>query len=226
MPKPSPTTDTPLGVAFDLDGTLVDPREGIVACLEYALERLEIDSPDPAELAKHIGPPLSVTFAKLLATDDPELIKKAVSIYRERFAVSGIFENSTYAGIPEVLDALRSAGMSLFVATSKPSNYTRKILTQCGIAASFRQIYGSEMDGTRAAKGELIKHLLKNEKLKPEELVVVGDRKHDIIGAHALGVRAVGVLWGYGSFEELDEAGADLYCRTPGDLPGLLTGQG
>lgn len=209
-------------IAFDLDGTLVDPKEGIVSCLEYALERLEIDSPDQDELAKHIGPPLPVTFATLLKTDDPELIKKAVSIYRERFAVSGIFENSVYPGIPEMLDALRASGLALYVATSKPTNYARKIMTQCGIASSFKQIYGSEMDGTRADKRELLKHLLKHEKLKPEQLVAVGDRKHDIAGAHELGVRAVGVLWGYGSFEELDEAGADLYVRTPGDLPGLL----
>lgn len=212
-------------IAFDLDGTLVDPQEGIVACFEYALERLDVESPDHETLAKFIGPSLPTAFRTLLNTDDQQLIDKAVSIYRERFAVSGIFENNVYPGISEALDALRASGLQLYVATSKPTNYARKILTQCGIATYFRQIYGSEMDGTRADKDELIAHLLKNERLKGEQLVVVGDRKHDIAGAHAHGARAVGVLWGYGTFEELDEAGADLYCRTPGDLAGLLVAQ-
>jgi phosphoglycolate phosphatase len=222
MPKSSVPDSIPRAVAFDLDGTLVDPKEGIVACFEYALERLDVESPDHEALAKFIGPSLQTAFRTLLASDDPQLVDKAVSIYRERFAVSGIFENNVYPGIPEMLDALRASGLQLFVATSKPTNYARKILTQCGIASYFRQIHGSEMDGTRADKDELIAHLLKHEKMKGGELVMVGDRKHDIAGAHAHGVRAVGVLWGYGSFEELDEAGADLYCRTPGDLPGML----
>ena len=223
MPK-SGSDLAPRSIAFDLDGTLIDPREGIVACLEYALERLDVDSPDQDELAKHIGPPLADTFRTLLATDDEELVKKAVSIYRERFAVSGIFENAVYPGVSEALDALRAADLALFAATSKPTNYARKILTHLGIASSFKQIYGAEMDGRRADKAELIKQLIKNERLDPATLVVVGDRKHDIVAAHANGARAIGVLWGYGSFEELDQAGADLYCRTPGDLPGLLIG--
>lgn len=225
MPKSSLPQHANRAVAFDLDGTLVDPKEGIVACFEYALERLDVDSPDQESLAKFIGPSLQTAFRTLLGSDDPELVNKAVSIYRERFAVSGIFENNVYPGIPEALDALRATGVPLYVATSKPTNYARKILTQCGIATYFKQIYGSEMDGTRADKDELIAHLLKHERLKGEQLVVVGDRKHDVAGAHAHGARALGVLWGYGTFEELDEAGADLYCRTPGDLPGLLSGQ-
>jgi len=222
MPKPSAPDAAPLAVAFDLDGTLVDPKEGIVACFEYALERCDVESPERDELAKYIGPSLPTAFRTLLGSDDQQLIDKAVSAYRERFAVSGIFENDVYPGVAEALDALRASGLALYVATSKPSNYARKILTQCGIASSFRQIYGSEMDGTRADKAELIAHLLRHERIKGESLVVVGDRKHDVVGAHAHGARAIGVLWGYGTFEELDEAGADLYCRTPGDLPGLL----
>lgn len=223
MPKSSVPEPAPRAVAFDLDGTLVDPKEGIVACFEYALERLDVESPDHESLAKFIGPSLPTAFRTLLGTDDRQLVDKAVSIYRERFAVSGIFENNVYPGIAEALDALRASGLPLYVATSKPTNYARKILTQCGIATYFKQIYGSEMDGTRADKDELIAHLLKHERLKGEQLFVVGDRKHDVAGAHAHGARAIGVLWGYGTFEELDEAGADLYCRTPGDLPGLLT---
>jgi len=222
MPKQSATESVPRAVAFDLDGTLVDPKEGIVACFEYALERLDVESPDHEALAKFIGPSLQTAFRTLLGTDDQQLVDKAVSIYRERFAVSGIFENNVYPGIPEMLDALRASGLQLYVATSKPTNYARKILTQCGIATPFKQIFGSEMDGTRADKDELVAHLLKHERMKAGELVMIGDRKHDIAGAHAHGVRAVGVLWGYGSFEELDEAGADLYVRTPEDLPGLL----
>src|SRR5262245_10400491 len=118
MPKPAAPELATTAIAFDLDGTLVDPKEGIVACFEYALERLDVESPDHEELAKYIGPSLQTAFRTLLGTDDAQQIDKAVSIYRERFAVSGIFENNVYPGIAEALDVLRASGLHLYVATS------------------------------------------------------------------------------------------------------------
>jgi len=212
-------------VAFDLDGTLVDPKEGIVACIEYALDRLSVESPDAAELARHIGPSLHDTFRALLDTQDEAQVLKAVSFYRERFAVSGIYENTVYPGIPEALDALRGAGMTLYVVTSKPTNYARKIIQQFELAASFRKIIGGEMDGRRSDKEDLIGKLLRSELVGPADLVMVGDRKHDVLGARKHAVRSVGVLWGYGTYEELEQAGAEWYCRTPADLPELLIEQ-
>ena len=209
-------------VAFDLDGTLVDPKEGIVSCIEYALDRLDVEGPDAAELARHIGPPLHDTFRKLLGDGDANRVAQAVTYYRERFAVSGIYENNVYPGIQEALDALRASGHTLFVMTSKPTNYARKILANCEMAGRFKQIYGSEMDGRRSDKRELLLHLMNMEHIAPSKLTVVGDRKHDVEAAKRQGARSVGVLWGYGSFEELDAAGADLFCRTPSDLPALL----
>lgn len=212
-------------VAFDLDGTLVDPKEGIVSCIEYALDRLDVDAPSSEELAKFIGPPLHDTFRALLGAEDETQINKAVSYYRERFAVSGIYENTVYPGIPEALDQLRGAGMTLYVITSKPTNYARKIIGQFELAASFRKIIGGEMNGTRSDKADLIDKLVRSELVGPADLVMVGDRKHDILGARSHGVRSVGVLWGYGSYEELESAGADWICGTPTDLPALLVEQ-
>jgi phosphoglycolate phosphatase len=209
-------------VAFDLDGTLVDPKEGIVSCVEYALDRLGIEAPSAEDLAKHIGPPLQDTFRTLLGPGDDARVHKAVSYYRERFAVSGIYENTVYPGIPEALDQLRSAGVTLYVVTSKPTNYARKIIGQFELAASFRKIIGGEMNGTRSDKADLIDKLVRSELVGPADLVMVGDRKHDIAGARKHGVRSVGVLWGYGTYEELEAAGADWICGTPGDLPSLL----
>lgn len=205
-------------IFFDLDGTLCDPREGIVRCLQYALEQLGHATPPDDELVCYIGPPLYDSFATLLNSSDTQLVKRAVELYRERFVSKGMFENTLYAGIPDALRKLKIQHFQLHVVTSKPSIFARQIIAHFGLERFFHNIYGSELDGTRADKRQLIAHVLEQELIHPPEAVMVGDREDDIKGAIANGVRPVGVLWGYGSREELTEAGASVLYETPESL--------
>ena len=205
-------------IFFDLDGTLCDPRDGIIRCLKYALERLGCATPPEQQLVSYIGPPLYESFADLLNSSDAELVKQAVEWYRERFASKGMFENTLYAGIPEALRKLKTQHHELHVVTSKPTIFASQIVDHFGLRNFFQNIYGSELDGARADKRELISHVLEQEHIHPSEAVMVGDREHDIKGALANGVRPIGVLWGYGSREELTKAGASVLCATPESL--------
>jgi phosphoglycolate phosphatase len=205
---------------FDFDGTLCDPRTGIVRCLQYALGELGMPKPSEDQLSRHIGPPLYNSLATLLGSNDPELIRRAVDFYRERFAATGMFECTLYPGITHALAALRAEHDQLLLVTSKPTVFARRMIHHLGVSEFFHNIYGSELDGTRADKGELIAYVLKQEALCPVNAVMIGDRKHDIKGAIANGVHPVGVLWGYGSREELIESGATSLCATPQSLPG------
>jgi phosphoglycolate phosphatase len=200
---------------FDLDGTLCDPREGIISCLRYALDELGYSNPPDDQLKRYIGPPLYDTFAKVLGSNDTQLIEKAVGLYRHRFALNGMYENRVYAGIPDALTDLRSKEFCLYVVTAKPMIFAEKIVDYFGLKRFFRNIYGSELDGGRSDKGELIAHVLKEEKIPPIGAVMVGDREHDIKGALANGVFPIGVLWGYGTREELTGADAALLCESP-----------
>ena len=207
-----------ISIFFDLDGTLCDPREGIVRCLQYALEQLGHAAPPGDELVCYIGPPLYDSFATLLNSSDTQLVKRAVELYRERFVSKGMFENTLYAGIPEALRKLKTEHYQLHVVTSKPAVFARQIVAHFGLERLFHKIYGSELDGTRTDKGDLIAHVLEREQIHPSEAVMVGDREHDIKGALANGVQPIGVLWGYGSRKELTEAGAAVLCETPESL--------
>ncbi|MGZ3689085.1 MAG: HAD family hydrolase [Bdellovibrionota bacterium] len=204
---------------FDLDGTLTDPKAGITRCIQFALERLGAATPPAEELLWCIGPPLSESFAKLLS---PELASQAVALYRERFSEIGWRENERYDGIAECLGALRETGARLFVATSKPHLYARKILEHFELAPFFEATYGAELDGTRGKKGELIRYLLAEEKLQAEHVTMIGDREHDVHGARQNQIPCIGVTWGYGSAEELTKAGAAQLCASPADLLALL----
>jgi phosphoglycolate phosphatase len=207
---------------FDLDGTLTDPREGIVACLKHALRGLGRPSPPDSDLLRCIGPPLKESFGRLLGSDDGKAIDTAIALYRERFSVTGIFENAVCPGVPSALAELQALGMTLYVATSKPHVFARRIVEYFGLGPFFRRVHGSELDGTRANKGELIEHVMQIESLSPRATVMVGDRAHDVLGAMARGVLPVGVLWGYGSREELEAAGATVLCEHPAMLAPLL----
>jgi phosphoglycolate phosphatase len=202
-------------IFFDLDGTLCDPRDGIVRCLQYAFEKLGHAPPPSEELVHYVGPPLYESFAALLSSNDPKLIEQAVNLYRERFSSTGIFENTLYAGIPDALRKLKSRDYRLNVVTSKPTTFARQIIAYLELEGFFQRVYGSELDGTRAGKTELIAHVLEQEKIRPRNAVMIGDREHDVKGALANGVRPIGVLWGYGSSEELIQAGATVLCQTP-----------
>jgi phosphoglycolate phosphatase len=168
---------------------------------------------------KFIGPPLRDSFRELLATTaDDERVDAAIAFYRDRFASQGMFENRVYEGIPRALTGLLSRGAALFVATSKPRVYALRILEHFGLSGCFREIYGSELDGLRSEKSDLIAHVLSEARLRAEDTFMVGDRHHDIAGALRTSVFPVGVLWGYGSREELTEAGARRLIENPGEL--------
>lgn len=210
---------SPLAILFDLDGTLTDPALGITRCLRFALKSLGKPVPPETELRACIGPPLQQTLPLLLQSDDPALAQKALVLYRERFAAVGKYENVVYPGIPAVLEALRTAGYSLFVATSKPVVYARDILAHFGLDSFFVGVYGSELTGERSDKTELLAYFLAQEERNPADCIMIGDRRHDVEGAHGNGMRCIGVGWGYGSRQELVAAGADWLCEDIADLP-------
>ena len=201
---------------FDLDGTLTDPKAGITRSIQYALDKLGQPVPDADALTWMIGPPLIASFAKLLG--GPGDAQEALRLYRERFAVTGLFENEVYAGIPAVLQDLRDRGARLFVATSKPHVYARRILDHFELSRFFSGIYGSELDNRNADKRDLIRHILDQERFDPAGAVMIGDREHDAIGAKANGLAAIGATWGYGSRQELLDAGVACLVDAPQGL--------
>jgi phosphoglycolate phosphatase len=211
-----------MNVLFDLDGTLTNPRSGFVRCVGHALNRLGRPVPDDDDLATFIGPPLEHTMRELLGAAHADLVGQAVAYYRERYGRDGIFENHLYPGISVALRELQGAGATLFVATSKPRVFATRITDHFGLTPRFRCVYGSELDGTRSVKADLVRHIIDVEDLEPATTVMVGDREHDIHGAKRNQLRSIGVLWGYGSREELEAAGADALCQEPVELPRLL----
>lgn len=206
---------------FDLDGTLTDPKVGITRSVQHALHRMGIEVADADTLCPFIGPPLREGFMQFYGMD-AEAAQQAIAYYREYFVDRGIFENTPYPGIDEALDALRGAGYTLLVATSKPTVYARRILEHFGLKRHFDFVAGSELDGTRSRKGEVITYALAQMGIAPQAAVMIGDREHDIIGAKETGLYAVGVLYGYGSQAELDEAGADAVAADVAALRALL----
>jgi phosphoglycolate phosphatase len=195
-------------ILFDLDGTLTDPFEGITTCIIYALEKLNANTPNAESLGWCIGPPLQDSFCKLL-DGDMERAQKAVVFYRERFQKTGMFENQVYETIPEALKALKENGHTLFVATSKVRIFAEKIIDHFDLAPFFKSVHGAEMDGTRADKTSLIAYIMAQEGLERVDTVMVGDTAYDMVGAKKNGIYGLGVLWGYGSRRDLEDAGAD-----------------
>jgi phosphoglycolate phosphatase len=208
---------------FDLDGTLTDPKPGIVGCIRFALDQLTVACPSDDLLTQYIGPPLRATFANLLDTSDGQRIEEAMAWFRQRFAETGLFENQVYDGVPAMLEHTGQAAAAAYVATSKPAVYADRIVKHFGLDKHFRRVYGAQLDGRYDDKAELLAYLLATEGVSPEVAVMIGDRAVDMRAAKANGLRAVGVLWGYGSERELVEAGADILCRTPEDLADHLS---
>src|SRR5262245_5291982 len=177
-PSPAATIVPPvilmmMHVLLDLDGTLTDPRVGIVTSFQYALRALGREVTPEPELLRYIGPPLQETFPRLLGTDDPVQIARAIELYREHFVPRGMFENAVYPGIEAALAALRARGASLYLATSKAEVFARRILDHFGLAPLFRAVHGSELDGRRANKAELIAHVLATESIPREVACMV-----------------------------------------------------
>lgn len=208
-------------ILFDLDGTLTDPEAGITGSIAYALQQMQATVPPQAELRRFIGPPLRDTFMRILGNDTASLA--ALEHYRQRYDVDGaMFDAAPFTDIPAVLTRLKAEGKRLFVATAKPHVMARKILDHFKLAPFFEAIHGPELDGTRNDKGELIAYIRAQHGITPEESVMIGDRLHDIRAARHNAMASIGVLWGFGSHDELHEAGADHIVANPQELSALL----
>jgi phosphoglycolate phosphatase len=208
---------------FDLDGTLTDPREGILRSFRHAFERLQVPAPTDEALLKFIGPPLQDSLRTVLGPQNAYLLPDAVALYRERFRNQGMFENTVYPGIPAALHTLASVGFQLLVVTSKPTSFARSILHHFQLAECFAAIHGSELSGERSDKSELLAHVLRSHDIRPELALMIGDRSYDVIAAKQNNVGAVGVLWGYGARDELASAGADRLFSTVREMATELT---
>lgn len=205
-------------ILFDLDGTLTDSGPGITNSVAYALKKYGIEVADRTELYKFIGPPLRESFEKYYGFSAEEA-GKAVTYYREYYTDKGMLENAVYDGIEELLKEIRKSGKMAVVATSKPELFAKKILEHFGLAKYFQYIVGANMDETRTKKDEVISYILQNCDI-PEhaKILMVGDREHDILGAKKTGIDSLGVLFGFGDYEELEKAGATHIAETVKDI--------
>ena len=211
-------------ILFDLDGTLTDPKEGITKCAQYALAHFGIKVDDLQELMPFIGPPLIESFQEFYGLSY-EQAEEAVLKYRERFKDIGIFENGVYEGGKELLSICKTAGKTVCLATSKPEIYARRILERYELSQYFDEAVGSTMDGSINTKAEVIREAFRRLNIESEadkaKTIMIGDRKHDILGAKACGIQSVGVHFGYAEPGELEEAGADYMVDTIEELKDL-----
>ncbi|MDP3814461.1 HAD family hydrolase, partial [Pseudomonas sp.] len=212
-------------ILFDLDGTLTDPREGITRSVQYALAKLGIHEPDLTALEHFIGPPLLQCFMHSYGFDQATAWQ-AVQHYRQRFAEVGLYENRLFAGVGELLQLLQAQQRRLYIATSKPTVFAVKIAEHFDFARHFKGIYGSELDGTRTDKAELIAYLLEQEGLPAEHSLMIGDRKHDLIGARRNGLDAAAVGYGFGSAAELQADAPRYHFHSLAELQLAFMGQG
>ena len=208
---------------FDFDGTLFDTGPGVMKCVVYALERLGIHEADERKLRKFMGPPLYDMFRELYGMDDA-LAQEAVRLYRERYQPTGIWECAPYPGMPELLKKLHGAGYLLGVATGKPTPSAMRILERYEMASLFDFVCGSEFDGTRSKKSEVVAAVLEQFGLSkhPQQALMIGDRKYDVLGAGEVGVSCLGVRYGYGEPGELEAAGAIAIVDSVADLEQYL----
>ncbi|EIL98529.1 HAD hydrolase-like protein [Rhodanobacter thiooxydans] len=207
---------------FDLDGTLIDSEHGITACVKHALARLQVPVPAHEELRRWIGPPLRHSFAPLLG-HDADRIEAAVAYYHERFDTHGWREHEIYPGIEALIGRLRDAGHRLAVVTSKPHHHAAPIIEHLPFGAAFGRLYGPHPGSAHSQKAAMIAEALADFGAEPADTVMIGDRHFDIDGAVANRVRGVGVLWGFGDREELEQAGASAIAATPDELAKLLS---
>lgn len=213
-------------ILFDLDGTITDPKVGITKSVAYALERQGIMVDNLDTLCKFIGPPLKDSFQDFYQFDE-ETALAAVDHYRDYFSVKGLYENEMYPGISELLYDLKQKGKRIILATSKPTVFAEKILDYFELTQYFDYIAGSELDLSRSAKKDVIAYALEKCNITERKMVVmIGDRMHDIIGAKHNQISSIGVLYGFGSYEELSEAGADAIVNSISDLKQILLNYG
>lgn len=208
-------------ILVDLDGTLTDPAAGIIAAVRHAIAQMGGEPPAPEALRWVIGPPLRATFPKLLG--DGADVEAAVQHYRDHYGAGGLFDAAVYDGIFDALAVLRARPARLLVCTAKPLHFATRVLDYFELSARFDAIYGPDLEGKLDDKGNLIAHMLEAERFDPTRCVMIGDRGSDVHAARRHGIPTVGVLWGYGSREELETAGAAALCAAPSDLPAIVT---
>lgn len=207
---------------FDLDGTLTDPKEGITKSVRHALRAYGIEVEDLDSLCCFIGPPLKDSFMEYYGFSE-ENASNAIGVYREYFSDRGLYENEVYEGIEAVLKTLKAKGRKLFVASSKPEVFVRKIMEHFHLDSYFAFLGGADLGETRVKKADVIRYVLEENGITDlSRVVMIGDRKHDILGAKEIGIASVGVLYGYGDRKELEEAGADFLAQSVFDLQNLL----
>lgn len=208
-------------VLFDLDGTLTDPSEGITNSVAYALESYGINVENKKSLYSFIGPPLNDSFMKYYGFT-PEKAMEAIMVYREYFRDKGIFENEVYDGIPGLLEKIKASGRKIVLATSKPEEFALRILEHFDLLKYFDLVAGASMDEKRNKKGDVISYAMEKGGITAEGTVMIGDREHDILGAKENALPSIGVLFGFGSREELEKAGATYIAETVEDIFKLL----
>lgn len=212
-------------ILFDLDGTLTDPGVGITNSVAFALRRFGIRVENPRTLDPFIGPPLTDSFREFFGFSDEDALR-AVGYYREYFREKGIFENEVYPGVPELLAALKRHGCRVLLASAKPEEFARRILVHFGLAEYFDFAGGGSMDESRRDKADVIEYSLQNAGVTDRaSCLMVGDRKHDILGARQTGMTSVGVLFGYGGRAELEAAGADYLAASPEEILSIVLNQ-
>lgn len=209
-------------ILFDLDGTLTESAEGIINSIEYAFKKMGMEPPERGELYKFIGPSLIHSFEEFYGFPHEKAVL-AVNYYREYFAEIGIFENKVYGGITELLQKLKEHGKRLVVATAKPQPFAERILQKFNLYCFFEYVCGATLEETRTSKSEVIEYVINELNLKDRtKIVMVGDKAHDVLGAKKNGINSIGVLYGYGSREELEEAGATYLAETVEDIAAIL----
>lgn len=207
-------------ILFDLDGTLTDPMMGITKSVRYALNYYGIEVKDLNDLLPFIGPPLRDSFKEYYGFDEAKA-NEAVEKYREYYKTDGIFDNKVYQGMVECLQTLKDNGKKLYIATSKPEFFAKQIIEHFSLSKYFEYVGGSEFN-SREKKAEVIEYVLKTNQIDNDDVIMVGDRKHDIIGAHENKIPCVGVLYGYGTEDELKQYQADYLVSTVEELTELL----
>jgi phosphoglycolate phosphatase len=211
-------------VLLDLDGTLSDSRPGIAACFRYTLGELGHDAQATGDLSWAVGPPIRVSIQRLLAQYGDDRVDAAVDIYRNRYSTVGLYECSVFAGVVDMLDAIRTAGLTMCVATSKRRDFAERVIDHLRLRDYIKTVYGAEPGGGLDEKQDLLAHILAAEGLAAGDAVMVGDRLHDMHAARVNAIRSIGVLWGYGGRDELLAAGADALAERPDQVVRLVAG--
>lgn len=209
-------------ILFDLDGTLTDSKIGITKSVAYSLNKMQGIDEKLSQLTKFIGPPLKESYMKYYGFNDSEA-DQAIEYFREYFKEKGIYENELYIGVPELLSKLVSEGKKLYVATSKPIVFAERIIEHFELTKYFTKVMGSNFDGSRSLKAEVIEAVIESiEDIDMSQVIMIGDRKHDIIGAKHFKMASIGVQYGYGELDELEKAGADFVVESVGALDAVL----